>query len=448
MAGIAGIASKNETKRLTEMLEMMRHRGKAGIKVWEESGTTLGIVWNEQEYGSIEKYLNMNCAGYYFGPEHFISAEPQSGSFILKRDPLGLAPCYYGFDDTGKMFFASEIKGLIRYIREIKELTPSCWYDKSTIQPSFKLELERGDFRSVEDMANRIRQKLSEVVEKSIIYPENVGSWLSGGLDSSVICALASKFTKRIKTFSVGLKNAPDLHYAKEMSRFIGSEHHEIVITEGDLIKALPEVIYHLESFDSLLVRSSLTNYIVAGKASEYVGEIFSGEGGDELFAGYLYLKSIPLEKLNDELLDITNRLHNTALQRVDRCASAHGTIAHVPFINPEFLKLAFSIPAEYKIRNNIEKWILREAIANILPEKVLNRTKAKFWEGAGVKDLISQYAEAKIKDSDFLKERILDDGQVLNSKEELLYYRIFSEQFGRNINLSWMGRTKNASVV
>ncbi|MGB4293929.1 MAG: asparagine synthase-related protein [Bacteroidales bacterium] len=448
MAGIAGIASTNETQRLTGMLERMRHRGKTGLKIWEKSGTTLGIIWNEQEYGSIEKFIERECVGYYFGPGHFASAEPEEGSFILKRDPLGLAPLYYGFDNSGIMYFASEIKALNRYFKEIKELTPGYWFNGSALQPSFKLVVDIGNFESINKTANKLRKKLGEIIEKCIIDPKSVGSWLSGGLDSSVICAIASKFVNRIKTFSAGVKNAPDLYYAKEMSRFIGSEHHEIVVTEEDLIKALPEVIYHLESFDALLVRSSLTNYLAAKEASNYVGEVFSGEGGDEIFAGYLYLKTIPIEKLNDELLDITGRLHNTALQRVDRCASANGTIVHVPFINPEILKMAFSIPAEYKVRNNIEKWILRKAMADILPEKVLNRTKAKFWEGAGVKDLILRYAEGKIKDSEFLKERILDNGHVLNSKEELLYYRIFVEQFGRNINLSWMGRTKNISVA
>ena len=169
------------------------------------------------------------------------------------------------------------------------------------------------------------------------------------------------------------------------------------------MLAVLPEVIYHLESFDALLVRSSITNYLVAQAASDYVPAVFSGEGGDELFAGYEYLKSLEPEVLPDELIDITGRLHNTALQRVDRCAAAHGTLAHVAFLDPDVAAYALQIPIEYKLRDGIEKWILRRAMDGALPERVLNRTKAKFWAGAGVGDLLARYADAEITELTFV---------------------------------------------
>ncbi|GAI77491.1 unnamed protein product [marine sediment metagenome] len=149
-----------------------------------------------------------------------------------------------------------------------------------------------------------------------------------------------------------------------------------------------------------------------------------------------------------DELIDITKCLHNTALQRVDRSASAHGTVAHVCFLDPEVVDYALRIPAEYKLRDNVEKWILRVAFDDMLPEQVLNRKKSKFWEGAGVGELMSDYADSTITDDDFRRERILKNGWIINSKEELFYYRIFREQFGELENLSWMGRTKGISAM
>jgi len=283
-------------------------------------------------------------------------------------------------------------------------------------------------------------------VESSIGGGE-VGSWLSGGLDSSALAALARPYVDRLHTFAAGLEGAPDLAFAAEVAAFIGSDHHEVKVTFEDMLSVLPDVIYHLESFDALLVRSSLTNYLVARAAADYVPAVFSGEGGDELFAGYEYLKGLDPASLPAELIDIMGRLHNTALQRVDRCASAHGTIAHVAFLDPEVVSLALQIPAEFKLQDGVEKWILRRAMDGALPESVLDRTKAKFWEGAGVVDLMAQYAEEKISDADFSAERVLPNGWTLNSKEELLYYRIFREHFGDRSDLSWMGRTKGSPI-
>ena len=248
---------------------------------------------------------------------------------------------------------------------------------------------------------------------------------------------------KRLYTFAGGFEGSTDLKYARVVADYLRTEHHEIVVEFKDLFSVLPEVIYHLESFDALLVRSTLVNYIVAQRASEYVDAVLSGEGGDELFAGYHYLKNLEQDDLADELIDITQRLHNTALQRVDRSASAHGTVAFVCFLDPEVVDYALRIPARYKLHDNIEKWILRVALDGELPEKVLKRGKAKFWKGSGVEELMADYAEHSISDGDFSVERHLANGWTLRSKEELLYYRIFKENFGDLEDYSWMGRTK-----
>ena len=143
--------------------------------------------------------------------------------------------------------------------------------------------------------------------------------------------------------------------------------------------------------------------------------------------------------------MDITGRLHNTALQRVDRSASAHGTVAHVGFLDPDVVDYAMQIPVEYKMYGDVEKWILRRSMDGELPESVLERDKAKFWQGAGVVNKIAEYADMNVTDKDFEQERQLQNGWVLNSKEELLYYRYFKEHFGDLEDLSWMGRSKGA---
>jgi asparagine synthase (glutamine-hydrolysing) len=221
-----------------------------------------------------------------------------------------------------------------------------------------------------------------------------------------------------------------------------------VIVKLEDMLAVLPKVIEHLESFDALLVRSSITNYLVAKRASDFVPEVFSGEAGDELFAGYAYLKALDPSLLAGELIDITARLHNTAFQRVDRSASAHGTIPHVAFADPDVVDYALQIPAEYKLRLGTEKWILRRAMDGALPKRVLDRTKAKFWEGAGVAELLAERADKTITAEDFRKQRTLPNGLSLRTKEELLYYRIFEDVLGDFEDLAWMGRTKGAPEI
>jgi asparagine synthase (glutamine-hydrolysing) len=446
MAGIAGIAEKGAEKKISAMLDRMSHRGTAGRSVFETDDATLGVVWNDAEKESITRHMEKRIAGYRIGPGHFVRVASEAGNLLLIRDELGVAPLYYGRDSKGKLCFASEVKALLLMTGRITEMLPGFSFDGTILEPYYRLKAGTPFNKNADDIAKELFTLLDKAVAGRI-RSDNVGSWLSGGLDSSTISSLAARHTGKLKTFASGLKDAPDLEYAREMSQFIKSEHHEVIVTIDDMLKALPLVIYHLESFDALLVRSSITNYLVAKLASDYVSEVFSGEGGDELFAGYEYLKSLKTEELGNELINITASLHNTALQRVDRCASAHGTVPHVVFTDPAVVEFAHRIPVEYKIRDNVEKWILRKALEGMLPDSVFRRTKSKFWEGAGVKELLSDYADKQITDSEFKYERLLSNGLIINSKEELYYYRIFRDHFGPDIELSWMGRTKGSPV-
>jgi asparagine synthase (glutamine-hydrolysing) len=444
MAGIVGINRRGEQQSVLRGLEKIAHRGSNGRLVVEGGACTLGLIWPEPQASAVNQLMQTRIAWDEAGEGHFAMAA--CNKTFLKRDPIGVAPLYYGWTEDGSFCFASEVKGILEFTRDVHELLPGHTFDGQRIATYYYLKKLPIVRESPEQITKDLRQRLETTVEKHSRNGD-VGSWLSGGVDSSSLAALAKQYFHPFHTFTAGLPGAPDIEHAQAVADFIRSEHHVVTVRINDMLAVLPEVIYHLESFDAWLVRSSILNYLVARLAADYVPAIFSGEGGDELFAGYEYLKSLDPANLSDELIDITSRLHNTALQRVDRCASAHGTIAHVIFLDPGIVDYALRIPSKYKIHNGLEKWILRRAVADILPETIVERPKAKFWEGAGVHEIMAQYAEGHISDKDFSHERELPNGWQLNSKEELLYYRIFQDHFGEFDDLSWMGRTKGAQA-
>lgn len=444
MSGIAGVDQPGKQRIVERMLEKISHRGQAGRKVKSVNGATIGMVCAEAQMDSIDRIEKRNEVVDGSGSGRLASAKVREEGVFLKRDPIGIAPLYYGENEDGVIHFASEVKALLDFCSEIKTVPPGHISDGEHLEAYYTLEKKKPLEEPPRTIAKELKERIKKSIERKVEQTQEVGSWLSGGLDSSSLAALARPLKKRLYTFAGGFDGSTDLKYARAVADHLGTEHHEVVVQLKDLLLVLPEVIYHLESFDALLVRSSLVNYIVAKEASKYVNAVLSGEGGDELFAGYHYLKNLEQEDLADELIDITQRLHNTALQRVDRSASAHGTVAYVCFLHPKVVDYALRIPAEYKLHNNVEKWILRVALDGELPEKVLKRNKAKFWKGAGVEELMAEYAEQSITDSDFSKERYLANSWILSTKEELLYYRIFKENFGDLEDYSWMGRTKS----
>lgn len=454
MSGIVGICKSGEIESVSRMLDKIAHRGKAGRAVIQSANATLGVVWTQAQQESFSPAAENCFVQDIAGRSHFARAKNDAGKdsanpvFVLERDYLGVAPLYYARLDDGRLCFASEVKALLDFSKEIHELLPGHRYAGHRLENYYTLAEKPSLTESPECIAAELRKRLEGAVKKRIALSiGEKGAWLSGGLDSSIIVALACRHLQQMHTFVAGLKNSSDLEYAREAASYLKTRHYEVVFSIDDALSVLPQVIFHLESFDALLVRSSISNYLAAQKAGEYVQSVFSGEGGDELFAGYDYLKDLPGDKLESELIDITSKLHNTALQRVDRMASAHGLTAHVPFLVPDVAQYALQIPAKYKLHGKVEKWILRQAASNLLPERVLNRRKVKFWQGSGIGGQLSAYAEKNVTDSDFRRERKLKNGWILNTKEELMYYRIFKEHFGLLENLSWMGRTKGAPV-
>jgi asparagine synthase (glutamine-hydrolysing) len=463
MSGIAGIAHQGETALVTKMLEKMNYRGHGKPHIVEKPGVTLGTITNSPE--SVKQPSTFPHRAVWDGPRPplpmaeqvrqargaFSLAAGNHDGIFLARDALGVRPLYYGRTGNGVLCFASEVKALLLATNKAYEFQPGFWVDTENIPRQF-YTLQQAPPMDLppQAMAQRLRLLLEQAVLRRIDGPV-MGCWLSGGLDSSAMAALARPHLNTLHTFAGGMVGAPDLQFACEVAESLHTAHHEVIVSLPGLLKVLPNVIYHLESFDALLVRSTLINYLVAEAASQFVSSAFSGEGGDELFGGYEYLKDLPSEKLPAELVDIIGRLHNTALQRVDRSASAHGLVIYVPLLDLDVVDFALRIPPAYKIRRNgnvIEKYVFRLAMDGILPEGILWRPKAKFWQGAGVGELLEKYAEETISEADFAKERKLPNGWKLNTKEELYYFRIFREHFPGMDELDWMGRTKGAPMA
>jgi asparagine synthase (glutamine-hydrolysing) len=461
MAGIAGIDSQGREAQVAYFLDKLTHRGADGSKILSQAAATLGAVWSEVEKVPVSSELSEQVVWDDSPPSKlepqalrqmrrpFALAAATAQGVFLARDPLGVCPLYYGYTDDGALCFASEVKALLEVTTGIKEFPPGTWYDSQSGFHVFAQILLHEPLQPAEPraVAAALRARLERAVQRRI-DGEIMGCWLSGGLDSSAIAALAHPHVRELHSFAVGVKGAPDLAYARQVADMLKTRHHQVVVTLDDLLATLPDVIYHLESFDALLVRSSVVNYLVARHAAEYVSSVFSGEGADELFAGYAYLKALDLTQLPAELVEITRRLHNTALQRVDRSAAAHGLVAHVPFVDPELVDYVLQIPVHLKLWRTdslVEKWILRRALVDVLPDQVLWRGKVKFWQGAGIGEVLAEHIGTRISDADFSRERHLPNGWVLNTKEELAYYQIFREQFGELDNLMWMGRTKGA---
>jgi asparagine synthase (glutamine-hydrolysing) len=428
------------------MLDRLSHRGRHWCEIREAEGTTLGVLGSQIQQADL-KELPKGIVRDQASAGHFAQAQAQNGGFELQRDRLGVRPLYYGWTSDGAFCFASEVKGMLAVTRDIHEMPPGYSFDGGKMTMNAEITVQPELNESAETIARELRRRLESTVQARIGNGD-VGSWLSGGLDSSVMVALAHPHVSKLHTFAAGMAGAPDLEFARVAAEFLHAEHHERVIQPAEMFASLSDVIYALESFDAWLIRSSVMNYLVAKTAADYVPAVFSGEGGDELFAGYDYLKSLDPAELPSELIDITNRLHNTALQRVDRCSSAFGTVAHVGFLDDNVVDYALQIPSGLKLRNGVEKWILRESMRDALPDSILWRPKAKFWQGAGVEDFLARHAKEQISDADFKLERNLPNGVQLNTKEELFYYRIFRERFGDFDDLSWMGRTKGSPVA
>lgn len=380
----------------------------------------------------------------------FISGD----EIILCRDAIGIKPLYFVQNDAG-IYFASEMKALTDVSGKIREFPAgTVWSNKTGFFRYFHIDdlkyhnVDQSNINKVE-MLNTIREKLKKAVQKRMIADDSVpvGVSLSGGLDSSIIAALAKEDKPILDTFVVGMPTSEDIYHSREVAAMLGTRHHELTYTFDEMIDTLPEVIYHLESFDGALIRSAIPNYFLAKLASDHVKVILTGEGADEIFGGYEYLSGVEdSDEFQNELWRITKNLHNTNLQRTDRMTMAHSIEGRVPFLDKEMIRFGLSIPPSLKFHKGkgTEKTLLRKAFKGSLPDSVLNRPKQKFSHGAGSRDLMSIYANQKYDDEQFSQALIDHPDAKLRSKEELMYFEIFRSQFGDDLPLDVLGRTRS----
>jgi asparagine synthase (glutamine-hydrolysing) len=278
-----------------------------------------------------------------------------------------------------------------------------------------------------------VREVIVRSVKRQMMGDVPVGVFLSGGLDSTLVAAIAAKTLpegEKLQTFAVGAEGSSDVEAARQAAEFLGSEHHERIYTQDEALAAVPNVVRAIEHFDPSLVRSAVPNYLLAEMTARHVKVVLTGEGADELFAGYEYLREYSGDgELHDEIVRTVEGLHNLNLQRADRVTMAHGLEARVPFLDRNVIAMAMRLPAEAKFaeRHEPEKRILREAFEGWLPHDLLWREKEQFGDGSGAADVLTDEIESHLSDEEFESER----GELdppLRTKEELHYYRIWKE--------------------
>jgi asparagine synthase (glutamine-hydrolysing) len=355
------------------------------------------------------------------------------GHFYAARDPIGIKPLYLG-EINGSLIFASELKAFPSNCDMVQEFPPGTFFHSAQGFSTFYTVPELLSRQApVEDYIEEIRETLEATVVKRLMSDVPLGAFLSGGLDSSLIAALARKHMDQLHTFSVGIEGSRDLEAARVVSNHLDTIHHEYILTEQEVREKLPEIIYYLESFDQDLVRSAIPCYFTSRLAADYVKVILTGEGADELFGGYSYYKDIgDSEFLHRELRRSVASLHNINLQRVDRMTMAHAIEGRVPFLDLTMIRLGQLIPTEMKIAGSppIEKWILRKAFEDLLPKEIIWRVKEQFDEGSGTVEMLNGILTDVMGRTEIKNYRRRFPEIKLRSGEECHYHRILMDVF------------------
>ena len=357
------------------------------------------------------------------------------------RDPIGIRPLFYGYTSIDhQIAFSSEAKGLIDLCDEIYPFPPGHYYqDGQFICYNEIAKPRRMNDDSIDQIALELRTRLEKAVDKRLQSDAPIGYLLSGGLDSSLVCALGAKKSKTpIKTFAIGMKQDPiDLKYAKEVADYIHSEHTEIIITKEDVLQALKEVIYHLETWDITTIRASIAMYLLCKAIHQQtdIKVILTGEVSDELF-GYKYTDFAPSPKaFQEEAQKRIKELYMYDVLRADRCISAHALEGRVPFADLDFVEYALSInPAKKMNIYQKGKYLLRHAFegTNLLPDSILFREKAAFSDAVGhsMVDYLKEYANSIYSDEDMQNAKVKYPDHTPFTKESLLYRDIFESYY------------------
>lgn len=376
--------------------------------------------------------------------------------FLVGRDHMGICPLYHGWDKHGNYYAASELKALEGVCNKIETFLPGHFLyseDGYELQKWYKRDWE--DFENVKDNETdlaKIRKGLEDAVHRQLMSDVPYGVLLSGGLDSSIISAVTAKYARnriesgdtqeawypRLHSFAVGLVGSPDLLAARKVADHIGSIHHEIHFTVQEGLDAVRDVIYHLETYDVTTVRASTPMYLLARVIKSMgIKMVLSGEGSDELFGGYLYFHKAPNAKeFHEETVRKLSKLHLYDCLRANKALMSWGIEGRVPFLDKEFMDVAMTVNPKDKMvdkaEGKIEKWVLRKAFEDLLPESVAWRQKEQFSDGVGYSwiDSLKEVAEKEVTDEMMANAKFRFPVNTPQNKEEYRYRTIFEEHF------------------
>ncbi|WP_407480573.1 asparagine synthase B [Elizabethkingia meningoseptica] len=378
----------------------------------------------------------------------------EKDTYLISRDHMGIIPLYRGWDAHGNFYVASELKALEGVCNKIEEFKPGHLLyseDSEEYQQWYTRDWE--SFDTVKDNPTDIaalRKGLEDAVHRQLMSDVPYGVLLSGGLDSTIIAAITAKFASkriesgdtqeawypRLHSFAVGLEGSPDLAAARKAADHIGSVHHEIKYTIQEGLDAIRDVIYHLETYDVTTIRASTPMYLLARVIKSMgIKMVLSGEGSDELFGGYLYFHKAPnAQAFHEENVRKLGKLHLYDCLRANKSLMAWGIEGRVPFLDKEFMDVAMTINPQDKMvtPERMEKWVLRKAFEDILPESIAWRQKEQFSDGVGYGwiDTLKQIAEDEVSDEMMANAKYRFPINTPMSKEEYRYRIIFSELF------------------
>ena len=400
--------------------------------------------------GSVSRWLNQ-----LEGMFAFVLWDAANGTWLIARDPIGIIPLYFGHDGHGNLHVASEMKALVGICRSVQEFAPGHYWRSGEAAPTRYYTPRWRDYAAVagaESDRGTLRQALEASVRSHMMSDVPYGVLLSGGLDSSLIAAIAKKYAARrideddrteawwpqLHSFAVGLRESPDLKAAREVAAHIGTVHHELHFTVQEGLDALPDVVYHLETYDVTTIRAATPMYLMARRIRAMgIKMVLSGEGSDELFGGYLYFHKAPnAQALHEETVRKLDALHLFDCLRANKAMAAWGVEARVPFLDRNFIDVAMNLDPEVKLsgkaRGRIEKQFLREAFVGYLPDRVLWRQKEQFSDGVGYSwiDSLKALAEQQVSDGELANARFRFPYNTPATKEAYFYRGLFERHF------------------
>lgn len=420
-----------------------RYKGKYEFQTGSDCEAILAL-YNDKGFDFLEDLSGIFAFALY---------DEEKNDFIIARDPIGVIPLYIGKDHNGMVYCASELKALEGFCDEYEPFLPGHYYIGSEGKQLKWYKRDWYDYENVKDnhtSIEELREGLESAVKRQLMSDVPYGVLLSGGLDSSVISAIAKKYSaKRIESgdrmdawwpqlhsFAIGLKGAPDLAKAREVADHIGTVHHEINYTIQEGLDAIRDVIYFIETYDVTTVRASTPMYLLARVIKSMgIKMVLSGEGADEIFGGYLYFHKAPTPKeFHTETVRKLGKLYLYDCLRANKALSAWGVEGRVPFLDKEFLDIAMRINPADKMcpGNTIEKRVVREAFSDMLPESIVWRQKEQFSDGVGYSwiDTLKKIASESVSDEQMAHAAERFPINTPMNKEEYCYRSIFEEHF------------------